>query len=91
MYTIVYHEHVVKKDIPAIPSVWRIRVRAAIEKKLTRTPELFAQPLRGSLKGYRKLRVGTYRVVCRIEAETVFVLTIRHRSEGYAIATKRVR
>jgi mRNA interferase RelE/StbE len=41
--------------------------------------------MRGKGIGFRRLRVGSYRVVYRIQAERITVLVIRigHRSEVY--------
>jgi mRNA interferase RelE/StbE len=38
-------------------------------------------PLRGTLKGYWKLRVGDYRVVFKVAGQEVWVLTILHRRD----------
>lgn len=90
MYGIVYHEDVVKRDIPKISASWKIDIRRAIETKLINSPEVFGVPLRNTLKVYRKLRVGDYRVIFRIESNTVIILVIGHRSNIYQIASKRV-
>ncbi|MBM4032717.1 MAG: type II toxin-antitoxin system RelE/ParE family toxin [Planctomycetes bacterium] len=43
------------------------------------------KPLKGSLSGYRRYRVGDYRVVFRIDAPNriAYVLAIEHRSDAY--------
>ena len=88
-FEVVYHEKVVRDDIPNITSSWRTRVRNAIEEKLTISPDFFGKPLRRSLKGYRKLRVGEYRVVFRIQGTKVLILAILHRSIVYREAEQR--
>jgi mRNA interferase RelE/StbE len=88
-FTIAYHELVVKEDIPRLSTANKKRIKKAIEEKLTREPEAFGKPLRRSLKGYRKLRVGDYRIIFRIEKQTVKVFCIGHRSMVYNAATKR--
>ena len=50
---------------------------------------LYGQPLRRGLKGYRKLRVGDYRIIYRVEGEYVVILKIGHRKEVYPDAGKR--
>ncbi len=82
-FTVVYHEAVVKSDIPKLSSEWRKTIKLAIEEKLTIQPEVFGKPLRRSLKGYRKLRVGDYRVIFRIKGNTIVILLIAHRSLVY--------
>lgn len=90
IYDIVYHEHVVREDIPQISTSWKKEIRRAIETKLSSSPEVFGIPLRNTLKGYRKLRVGDYRVIFRVESKKVKIFAIGHRSNIYIIANKRV-
>ena len=89
MFEIIYHYRVVEEDIPKLSSAWKKRIRHAIEEKLTTRPEAYGKPLRRSLKGYRKLRVGDYRVIFRIEGNTVKIFVIQHRSVVYENAEKR--
>lgn len=83
MYTVQYHPLVVRQDIPKLDAVMRWRVKSAIEQKLTIDPETFGVPLRRSLRGYRKLRVGDYRVIFRVRGATVQILATMHRSIVY--------
>ena len=78
-FEILYHNKVVKEDIKNLSLIWKKKIRFAIENKLTVAPDLYGKPLRRSLKGYRKLRVGDYRVVFKINAKKVYVLAIMHR------------
>lgn len=89
-YDILYHEQVVKKDIPALSSFFKSRIKRAIEEKLTTRPELFGKPLKHSSNGYQKLRVGDYRIIFRMEINTVMVLAIGHRSWIYKMMRKRL-
>ena len=82
-FKIAYHEAVVGEDIPKLSKTDRSRIKKAIEGKLAGSPETFGKPLRRSLKGYRKLRVGDYRVIFRIEDATVKIFCIAHRSAVY--------
>lgn len=63
----------------------REMIRNAIEKKLTVNPISFGKPLQYSLKGYRRLRVGDYRVVYTIidDKVLVFIIDIDHRKAIY--------
>lgn len=83
MFEILYHEDVVKKDIPQLSSEWKEKVRTAIQAKLATRPEHYGKPLRRSLKNYRKLRVGDYRVIFRIQGKRVKIFAIQHRSVVY--------
>jgi len=84
-----YHEEVFRKDIPALSSKWKARIKDAIEDKLLTHPETFGKPLRRSLKGYRKLRVADYRVVFKIEKVQIKIFAILHRSIVYKVVFKR--
>jgi len=88
-YTLEYHELVMKEDIPKLSKKIKARIKNAVEEKLTTEPELFAKPLRKSLKNYRSLRVGDYRVIFRIEKKVVKIFLIKHRSDVYEKASKR--
>lgn len=85
MYTIVYDLDAKEKDIQKIPLAIREIIRKAIEKKLTTEPLKFGKPLRYSLKGYRRLRIGYYRVIYRVEEDKVIVVVvdIDHRKDVY--------
>ena len=89
-FAIRYHELVVRDDIPRLPKTMRLRIKRAIEQRLMSEPELYGKPLRRSLHGYRKLRVGDYRVIFKIEKTTVKILIIDHRSVVYENIWKRV-
>ncbi|MDO8593365.1 MAG: type II toxin-antitoxin system RelE/ParE family toxin [bacterium] len=89
-FTVVYQLAVTQEDIPRITEPWREKIKSAIEDKLTRHPDVYGKPLRRSLRGYRKLRVGDYRVVFRIEIALVKIFAIAHRSVVYKIMERRV-
>jgi mRNA interferase RelE/StbE len=82
-YRLEYLQSVVEVDIPALPKSARERIRTEIERKLSTHPIEFGKPLQYSLKGCRRLRVGDYRVVFRIEGDCVVIVKIGHRKEVY--------
>lgn len=82
-FIISYHKEVVKNDIPALPAAMKARLKSAIETKLTMSPEQYALPLRRTLKGYWKLRVGDYRVIFEFERSMIVILGIGHRKDIY--------
>ena len=90
MYDILYGDGVVNEDLPNILEPWQSEIRKAIELKLMTRPEVYSRPLRRSLKGYRKLKVGDYRIILRIEDKVVKVFVIQHRSVVYETASKRL-
>jgi|SRR3989338_1752449 len=89
VFGVVYHSAVVREDIPHLDEVWRVTIKNAIERKLTTHPDVHGKPLRRSLKGYRALRVGDYRVIFRIEKRSIKILAILHRSDAYRKMDKR--
>ncbi len=89
MYHLVYHLRVVSDDIPRLPKRWKEIIKEAISTKLQKEPLLFGAPLRSSLKGFRKLRVGDYRVVFSIHENEVRVLAIAHRRDVYEKVMKK--
>ena len=82
-YKLIYHPDILKYDLTRIPKNIKETIRRAIEKRLLPDPILYAQPLRQILKGHRKLRVGDYRVIYRIDGDKIIILKIGHRKEVY--------
>ncbi|MBV9576044.1 MAG: type II toxin-antitoxin system RelE/ParE family toxin [Gammaproteobacteria bacterium] len=85
LYTIEYLHSVVNEDIKALPKNAKRQIQKAIEERLIVDPIGFGKPLRYSLKGHRRLRVGDYRIVYRIEVESnnVLIVAIKHRKDIY--------
>ncbi|MBN1445327.1 MAG: type II toxin-antitoxin system RelE/ParE family toxin [Candidatus Omnitrophica bacterium] len=88
-YTLIYHPDIKKEDLPPIPANIRQRIKHAIETRLLNDPVKFGVPLRRSLKGSRKLRVGDYRIIYRLKKNTILILKIGHRKEVYYQFEKR--
>lgn len=89
-YTPVYDPRVLNEDLPGIPKTVHLRIKKAIESRLLTHPEVYGKPLHSSLKNNRKLRVGDYRIIYRIQKNKVIIWAIGHRSVIYAIALKRL-
>lgn len=84
-----YHPDVKAKDLPKINEDIRKRIKNAIETPLQTDPYSYGQPLRKTLKGYRKMRVGDYRVVYKATEQSVVIYCICHRKDVYEIAAGR--
>ena len=84
-----YHPDVKSIDIPLLDEKLKTRIRNAIGKRLTTAPHLYGEPLRKTLRGYWKLRVGDYRVIFKIMKEEVWILGIIHRKKVYEVIEKR--
>jgi mRNA interferase RelE/StbE len=85
-----YHPDVKSIDIPLLDTKLKNRIKNAIERRSTTAPHLYGEPLRKTLRGYWKLRVGDYRVVFKIVAEEVWILGIIHRKKVYDAIKKRL-
>lgn len=88
-YSLIYHPDVLKDDIRRIPANMKNRIRKAIETRLQNEPILYGQPLRQSLKGYRKLRVGDWRIIYRVEQRSIIILKIGSRRDVYESVSRR--
>lgn len=82
-FTLRYHPQVKEKDIPRLNLTIRKLIKTAIEQRLLVSPEMYSEPLRRTLKWYRKLRVGDHRIVLRIEPRDILILGICHRKDVY--------
>lgn len=89
-YTLRYHPRVAEDDLPDVPANLHARLARSIDGRLTTEPTRYGVPLRGTLKGYWKLRVGDYRVVFKIAGREAWVLTILHRREVYEAVAARL-
>ena len=78
---------VVKEDISNLPKSGREQIKRAIESRLTTDPVGLGKPLRYSFIGHRRVRVGDYRIIYRIDGhkKIVVVVAIKHRKEVYDI------
>jgi mRNA interferase RelE/StbE len=89
-YKLNYHPDVKKSDLPKIDAEKRGMIKRAIEDRLATQPETYGKPLRKTLKGYWKLRVGDYRVVFKALNSSIFIFGIIHRKEVYRLIKKRI-
>jgi mRNA interferase RelE/StbE len=88
-FALSYHPEVKDIDIPALNKKIKSRIKKAIETRLTTEPHMYGEPLRKTLKGYWKLRVGDYRVVFKVVKDEVRILGIIHRKKVYDVIGKR--
>lgn len=62
---------------------YRQQIRRAIEERLTIDPIKLGKPLKYSLLGMRRLRVGNWRIIYRISGNDVEIVKIGNRKEIY--------
>ena len=89
-FTVRYYPDVLSDDIPALSLSIRERIRKAIEARLISAPQDYGEPLRKTLKGFWKLRVGDYRIVFKIRSDVVQIIGIGHRKDIYERMTARL-
>ncbi len=84
LWTIRYKSSV-KKDVKRLSHQDRSIIKKVIEDKLRSDPLKYGTPLRGTLKQYFKLRIGSYRIIYKIRKTEVVVLVIKigHRKGVY--------
>ncbi|WP_200858965.1 type II toxin-antitoxin system RelE family toxin [Syntrophotalea carbinolica] len=88
-FSVIYHPDVKGRDIPKINGDVRVRIKKAIETRLMVAPQEYGEPLRKTLKGYWKLRVGDYRIVFKIDGDEILILGICHRKGVYPLMESR--
>jgi mRNA-degrading endonuclease RelE of RelBE toxin-antitoxin system len=66
------------------------RIADAFGSHLMQAPHQYGAPLRKTLIGYWKIRVGDYRAVYKIDEQEMLILGIRHRKSVYEDILQRV-
>lgn len=72
----------VSRDLKKIGKDQAERILAKIEESLPEKADTFPS-LTGKFAGLRKFRVGDYRVIYTIIADTALILRISHRRDSY--------
>lgn len=86
---IKYHPRVKSDDIPRLSSNITARIENSIKNRLMVNPIKYGFYLRGSLRGYRKLRVGDWRIIYRIIDKEIRIIAIGNRKDVYEFANTR--
>ena len=89
-FELIYHPEVRAVDIRQLNETLKKRIKKAIEERLSLSPHHYGEPLRKSLKGYWKLRVGDYRLIYKINGNEVWIFAIINRKDVYTKITKRI-
>lgn len=86
---IKYHPRVKSDDITRLSSNITARIENSIKNRLMVNPIKYGFYLRGSLRGYRKLRVGDWRIIYRIIDKEIRIIAIGNRKDVYEFANTR--
>jgi len=89
-FALIYHPLAVSHDISRINKNLRQRIGKAVKERLETHPESYGKPLRGSLSGYWKLRVGDFRIIYRIVKSEVWIYGVINRRDVYEDILKRL-
>ena len=84
-YLLKYTKEVLQKDLPKLTKSVKALIKKTIEEKLVIDPITYGKPLRYSLKGYRSIRVGNYRIIYIFQPEKnrIIISAIKHRKDAY--------
>jgi len=83
-----YHRSV-KDDLEKLDNYTGSRIKKVLETRLLVEPINAGELLKGNLKGFRKFRVGDYRIVYKVSGNEIHILGIRHRKDIYNILENR--
>lgn len=86
---IKYHPKVKSEDIPRLSSNITARIENSIKNRLMVNPIKYGFYLRGTLRGYRKLRVGDWRIIYIIVDKELRIIVIGNRKDVYEFANTR--
>lgn len=89
-FSLKYHPEVRDIDLPLIDIKMKQRIKKAIEERLAVSPQDYGQPLRKTLKGYWKMRVGDFRIVFMVIESEIRILGIRNRKDIYRKIVNRI-
>jgi len=80
----IYHDlRELRDDIQKIPPANRIQIQRAISERLTVDPIRLGKALEGKYKGLRRLRVGDWRIVYKVDGDSVVIRSIKLRRDSY--------
>lgn len=89
IFRLIYHP-LAAEDIESVPQNFKNRIKNVLEKRLLIDPVKAGRPLRQSLAGHRKMRVGDYRIIYRVEHHSIIILKIGHRKDVYDKVKPRI-
>lgn len=84
-FRIEFLDQNVVDQLKALPKPVQKMIKTAVEERLAVDPIGLGKPLQYSWKGHRRLRVNSYRVICRVDAEkkVVTLVSIAIRRDVY--------
>ncbi|MDI6791455.1 MAG: type II toxin-antitoxin system RelE/ParE family toxin [bacterium] len=91
MYRVKFHQLVWEEDFKELDPPLKVRILKESKAKLSINPERF-KSLRKKFKHYRRLRIGDYRAIYRVNngQQKVMILKVGHRKEVYKHLAQRL-
>jgi mRNA interferase RelE/StbE len=83
-FSLRYQPSIKSEDLPKLDNKTKQRIKRTIETRLAIAPQDYGEPLRRTLKGYWKMRVGDYRIVFKVQEKEILILGTLHRKDAYA-------
>ena len=82
-WSIVYTKSALK-DLQSIPKNIAKNVITKIER-CAEDPATYSEPLKYTLKGYRKIKLASYRIVIEliVKNKEIIIIAVKHRKEIY--------
>jgi mRNA interferase RelE/StbE len=83
-YDVIWHEDSVE-DLKKLDSKAAKKIIGKVKNYLTQDPIKLGARLKGSLKGFRRYRIGEYRVIYAIDhaGKKIIILNVNHRKQIY--------
>ncbi|MDH5259248.1 MAG: type II toxin-antitoxin system RelE/ParE family toxin [Gammaproteobacteria bacterium] len=93
VWDVTYHPEV-KDDLDSIGDAEARRVLKVVKDRIIDgSPDKIGKPLRGNLAGCRRIRTGSYRIIYKVDGNSIKVLVLavgpRRDKEVYKSAGKR--
>lgn len=84
-YSVDFIDEEALDQFKALPKSIQKILGNAIRERLETDPISYGKPLRKNLKGYRRLRVGKYRIIYKINVKNmkVIISVVDHRKDVY--------
>ncbi|MBU1486700.1 type II toxin-antitoxin system RelE/ParE family toxin [bacterium] len=92
MYKVKLHQLVWEEDFKKLDPPVKVRTLKGCKEKLSISPKRF-KSLQKKFKHYRRLRVGDYRAIYRIDEgqQKVLILKVGHRKDVYKHFAQRLK
>ena len=87
-YQIAFRDEEAKEQFKSLPKNMKKVIGEAMHERLGSDPLAYGKPLRHNLRGYRRMRVGRYRVIYKVDEVQMLVIValVDHRKDVYGFS-----